>query len=602
MLDQTSNYLSLLDSIATTEPSEGSAKALVRLAEEPINQDDVLELLLLAEEAAHARQWQAAAQLFSRMMVSSFSRRYAEAYLVEHAKRITLLTTEHQAKLQSATDLLLYGHRRLIASLRRDGIREPHIGEWMVTAFSQLLRGSHARIAAIQAAVAELHPDNNRITRHYQSEIGPARKLLACSLRLQGNDAAWVWVSNEGRRSNLVFLGVAVVVIAGLAYAFWHWFPFPASRLVDRYGFGSWVRAALIAWPLLLVATWLFAFFESIRTHTYYFISPVHLLARRIVAGEIMPFSRDSFFHIFQFVWVLLVIIAWLLFKKYEELLGWLPSVWSLAAQDMLPTFTHSLTVAVVASDALALVLAVGLCAYSIGRQRSILNERVRTGKDIYWWDRRINPTEWRIRLTMVGVDMFLVSFLLVKILMMLFIAYELVTTNTLMISYFSPDGVGGLKPFTDMLMYLSWVVFLFGVFVFASLYLHWNLREYRRNDLRLVVIYFVFVALTLVPLGVLESKLSVEGDARLVELVKSGTKPEAKLEDTGKYVRDVNSVRDWRVSAVNVGVLGNPVLPLGFQFMVIVFQSLGRAGKLPKLPIPGLGEESASKGAHGSH
>jgi hypothetical protein len=66
--------------------------------------------------------------------------------------------------------------------------------------------------------------------------------------------------------------------------------------------------------------------------------------------------------------------------------------------------------------------------------------------------------------------------------------------------------------------------------------------------------------------------------------------------------VRNVNSVRDWPVSAVKVGVLGNPALPLGFQFVVILFQSLGRAGKLPKLLLSGLSDESASKGAHDAH
>ena len=88
----------------------------------------------------------------------------------------------------------------------------------------------------------------------------------------------------------------------------------------------------------------------------------------------------------------------------------------------------------------------------------------------------------------------------------------------------------------------------------------------------------------------------------RLERLAKAGNKPEATLEDVGKYVRDVNSIHDWRVSAVDVGILGNSVLPLGFQFVVILLQFLGRAGKLPKLPIPGLNGESARKGAHDTH
>ncbi len=618
-MDQQSDYLNLHDKIAGIHPSGDLVKELAGLAEKPILQGDALELLLLAEQAMHAHQWQAAAQLFSLMMVRSFGQGYDEAYLVEHANRITLLTTEHETELQSATDLLLYGHRRLIASLRGDGMQQPYLGEWMVSAFSKLLQVPEARVAAMRA-MAELHPGNNRITKRYQSEIGPARVLLACSLRLQGDAAANIWVSNKGRRRNFGLLLLAVVAIAVLAYGCRHWFPIPAGSLLDRYWLGYWLRAALIAWPLLLIATWFFAFFESTRTRAFHFISPSHLLTPgKIIAGEIVPFSRDWFFHIFQFVWIALLLIAWLLFNEWQELPGWLPSVWSSAAQNSLLTFIDSLKVsflphvpvwrefwsyirALFGNDFVALVVAIAFCTYSIRRQRNIQKERTETNTDFYWWDRRINPTEWRIRLIMVGVDLFLVSFLLVKILMVLFVTYELVTTNALLVWYFAPDGVGGLKHLTDMQMHLSWIVFLFGMFVFASLYLHWNLREYRRNDLTLVVAYVLLMALTVAPIGILEFKLSHEKDVRLERLAKAGNKPEATLEDVGKYVRDVNSIHDWRVSAVDVGILGNSVLPLGFQFVVILLQFLGRAGKLPKLPIPGLNGESARKGAHDTH
>jgi hypothetical protein len=101
--------------------------------------------------------------------------------------------------------------------------------------------------------------------------------------------------------------------------------------------------------------------------------------------------------------------------------------------------------------------------------QRKIQKERADSTTVLYWWDRRINPTGWWIRLIMVGVDLFLVSFLLAKVMMTLFATYELVTSSVLKISYFSPDGVGGLKNLTDVLMYLSWIVFLFGMFVVAS-------------------------------------------------------------------------------------------------------------------------------------
>ncbi len=198
----------------------------------------------------------------------------------------------------------------------------------------------------------------------------------------------------------------------------------------------------------------------------------------------------------------------------------------------------------------------------------------------------------------MVGLDLFFAAFLALKIVFLLFVVYKLVDADGLEISYFSPDGVGGLKHLTNMLMYLSWLAFVFGLFVFASLYLHWNLREYRTKDFSLVGMYILFVILAVVPLGKLEYKLSREHDAQ-IELVKSAKAPGSNLEDTADYVKDVDALRDWNVSALKVGILGNPVLPLGFQFIVVLFQALGRAGKVPKLPIPGLGEQGDSKGGH---
>ena len=95
-----------------------------------------------------------------------------------------LLTTQHHSDLNWATDLLLYcpsPHDRR-ATRRRHATM--HIHEWMVTAAGELLRKSQDRKTAMELAVTELHPGNNRISKRYQSEIGPARQLLARALRV----------------------------------------------------------------------------------------------------------------------------------------------------------------------------------------------------------------------------------------------------------------------------------------------------------------------------------------------------------------------------------------------------------------------------------
>jgi hypothetical protein len=139
----------------------------------------------------------------------------------------------------------------------------------------------------------------------------------------------------------------------------------------------------------------------------------------------------------------------------------------------------------------------------------------------------------------------------------------------------------------------------LFGLFVFASLYLHWNLRDYRRQDLGFVFAYIALVALMVAPVEILDHRLATEKDTRLEQMAAASDPSAKKLKDAADYVKDVESLHDWKVSALRVGLLGNPVLPLGFQFVVIVLQSLGRAGKLPKLPTALLSAEGEAKGGH---
>ena len=619
MADQPIHYLTLLDDIASINPSKDRAKELYRLSDGPVKQGDALEILLLAEQAAHTGQWQAAAQLFSRMMVSSFSKLYSDADTIAHAKYIILLTTGRATELRSQAELLLYGHRRLTDALRRDGIQQPYLDEWTVSALSQLLCDSNDRIAEMHGALALLQSGNFQVSKGYRREISPTRKLLSCSLRLCGEKKAWIWVLDKSRDRHRLWLGLALVLIAIGAYAFGHLFPLPVSGSLDHGWPGSLLRAVLVAWPLLLIATWFFACLESIRTHTFQFISPTHLLRRgKIIVGQIVPFSRDLFFHIFQFVWIALLAIAWRLFSKYQDLPNWLPKVLNSPAQGRLAAFASSLTPSLIhlparvgfwscfvvfcGNDLVALAAAIAAALGAIWKQWNIQKERDTTGTDFYWWDRRVNPTEWWIRLIMVGMDLFLFSFLLAKVLMTLFATYELVTADVLKISILSPDGVGGLKDLTDVLMYLSWIVFLFGIVVIASLYLHWGLRAYRRIDLTLFCGYVLLLVVMVTPLLILDSKLSAEKDARLQQLASTSDISGKKLDDVAKYVQNVNLVSDWRVSATKVGILGNGVLPLGFQFVVILVQFLGRAGKLPTSLVSLLGQKSAAAGGHDEH
>ena len=100
-----------------------------------------------------------------------------------------------------------------------------HIHEWMVTAVGELLRESTDRKTAMKLAMVELHPGNDRISKRYQSEIGPARQLLARALLVSPVDPATA--QKKHRVRNLVFLAVAV---AAIVFIDWTMRSAPGSR------------------------------------------------------------------------------------------------------------------------------------------------------------------------------------------------------------------------------------------------------------------------------------------------------------------------------------------------------------------------------------
>ena len=130
--------------------------------------------------------------------------------------------------------------------------------------------------------------------------------------------------------------------------------------------------------------------------------------------------------------------------------------------------------------------MAAAACVYALCNQSIIQYRRIEKKTDVYWWDCRISAAEWVIRLLMVGLDLILCRIPSAENRFPVVRGLQTGGCGRPGDLYFSPDGVGGLKHLTNMLMYLSWLAFVFGLFVFASLYLHWNLREYRTKDFSL--------------------------------------------------------------------------------------------------------------------
>jgi hypothetical protein len=599
--------LSLFDHLAAIDSGKMFQESLAALARDPIQSNDTVALLLLAEEAERWRQWQSAALLFAHVMIGAFAETGDSLTLTNPANRIVLLTAQRSAKFSSRCDVLLYSYRRVAACLRDVGMREPHIGEWMRIALSELLCSSKARAEAAEAALTAICPEGGVIESRYKSEVGGARRVLKGAQAAAARRTAPPQGADRGPQPNIGFL-VGAVAITGVA-AWWLRGVIAYPGVSTLFRDSNLLGAALGAWPVLLIATWIFGLFESRRTCALYFISPSYLAAdEKIIVGEVMPFYRDWFFHIFQFIWFPFMVIGLLLFQKYDGLVSALQSTMLSPSHDsgtlaplieaLSPSFLPQLpqgaghldrVIAVFGSDLVALLFASGLTALFLANQVfRVQRRRRKTGTNMYWWDQRISHVEWLVRLFMVGVDIFLSVFLILKVVTISLVAWSLAILaahNVLPVSYFSPDGVGGLKFLTDILMNLSWLVFAFGLFVIASVYLHWNLLEYRATDALLLAVYVVALCLTMLPLVLLELRLDAAKTAVLSGLPVPATG--AQLVDAAKYVRDIATLDQWRVSAISIGVLGNPVLPLSFQFLVMVVQYFVRAGKFAKMWLP---------------
>lgn len=234
----------------------------------------------------------------------------------------------------------------------------------------------------------------------------------------------------------------------------------------------------------------------------------------------------------------------------------------------------------ILSSDLVALAAAAIIAVIFMANQVRIQRERVLGDVNFYWWDRRVSKPEWTVRLGMVGVDTFLGIFLLFKIAAIALVAYQLVSTDQLKIIYFSPDGAGGMKFLMDIFKLMSWLVFLFGLFVIASVYLHWNLPEYRKTDAALLVVYLALVVLAMMPLLLLDGRLEMARDSLIMALpIPSGSlRPEA-IGEAARMLRDINEIRNWGASAWSWDLLNSPMLPLAGQLLFAVGQFFVREG-----------------------
>jgi hypothetical protein len=580
-------------------------EALPNLVTPRLPRGDILAILLLAEDAGKRRQWQSSAQLFTYVIVLGLAFNWEnEDVLVHHANRLILLARRHDAELKSKADLLLYAYKRLAASLRADGVRAAQQPDWIATSVAECASFSNVRMDGARSALAQFESPILSENSKYRGHAIHANATLHSALDLLAQGKTTYRAKGRSPFKNIAILAVTSLAAACIAVLLRDRLYYPQASVLFQGP--NLLGAALVWWPMLLATTWVFALLESKRTHTLHYIGPQHFRGTHaLVAGEVMPFARDWFFHIFQFVWVPFLLIACLLFAKSEALPGFLQTSSRMGAEANASSFVASLPAtffptltltggaasnlrSLVNSDIVALIFAGISSVLFMGNQIRIQRDRAKTSINMYWWDIRISKPEWIVRLAMVGLDTFLGAIILFKILAIALVAYELVTSTPLAIVYFSPDGVGGLKPLTDVFKNLSWLVFVFGLFVMAGTYLHWSLPEYRKTDAAVFAIYLALVGLLMLPLFILEGQFQVARDTLMATLPVPNTQAlSIGPSEVARQLRDVNEIRNWNISAINAGVLDGPLLPLVLQLLAVVGQYVVRASGLQRL-LPG--------------
>lgn len=562
------------------------------LVKAALKRNDPLRLIMLAEEAARWRQWLSAAQVFAHAFLKVFMYEWEERSLGQARQALVLSHRRDQTNLACTPDLGLYCFKRLCAALKREGLDDRQTVQWIAEALAQTALNSEGSRLGLTRALGAVSPANDAIAPGFRTHLGRARAALLKADWRCTHPAELV----AAPKRYSVIIGFGGVLLAAIAAAWLGGKSFAYPQSSSLLHEGSLLGALLILWPMLLLASWLFAFREAGRTGAMLSVAPRHIIGpTRITTGEIMPFAKDLFFHIFQFVWIPFLVICALLMSRFESLPK--AGAMSKAAQDpavaamlaaVRPSFALDLATVgsagdlvrmLLSNDAMALLIAGFAATLFIVNQMRIQRVRIATGTNLYWWDRRISPTEWYVRLFMVGLDTFLGLFLLMKVVAIAIVSYDLATSEHLQINYFAADGAGGFGFLLDLFKILSWLVFLFGLFVIASVYMHWSLPEYRVTDTALLVVYLALVVLAVTPLLMLEFRLTASRESLLLMMPVPGSdlRP-AALAEAARQLRDINEIKSWSVSAFSADLLKSPILPLAGQLAFAVVQYVVRA------------------------
>jgi hypothetical protein len=543
--------------------------------------EDIEALILFARACDKFQLHHASAALHAALLLRHREVTSNPALLAHIATVETVLTPDAETSFRGAAPFLVFSLQRLIASLAACGLEHEQARLWLR---EQLPPDGDDLLAALGARLRGTPPTSvsDRAVRFLEATRRARRPATA-----SGETALVLWS-----------VALIAVALGALAFA-----PGMMAGLLGWRENGPTIVPpqifvlAGVLWPGMLLLTWLYARRRSRARQSYACIAPAVFPGNnRCLFGEIMPLRRDNFYHIFQFIWIPFAFVALYAFLEFNRLAddaaelfgggrlaGTLASANLLIWQDVAEI--GSLRAALF-NDGLAILLAVLAGLIAVGWQCRIQSRRKASGRDLYWWDRRLDPDVWSVRLGMVFFDVTMFVYLLIKLGVIALLLYGLLQANDLQIGLFGAEELGGQAPFFSIYMTVMMILILFGFFLMASLYLHRNMPQYRWLDRFSLLVYLVVgAALLFWPVQQiydnLEDRKTAEIERVLPTLRAALTDPE-QIGTANQHISYIKSVESVPSALFSLDLLLSPVALLLAQALILLWQVAVRGRTAP--------------------
>ena len=564
------------------------------------------EMAVIAELSIHNGNFDLASQICMHIIVRSRLSDLSETRFIEELSHLISQAKQTDVKFSSAVEFLSHCFHHMRYALGQNGLLKVKQDAWIGEAVNAL--------CLWDAATAEAYARNKHTLHEWQGQWSPDfRREFKCFYPddLQNPIACKGKKRFQSSYPLAMLITSAVILLSCIVFLMYAKVIFQdrdGTALHDTFMAS---RETMILWVMLSIVTWVYAAISSSILGCLSYVSPYLFMIKPeviikkpkiITHGEIISFNQDTFFTIFQFIWVPFAAITIILFEKADrlaanirELCKDLPTCDATKFQKSINATTGFPLIggenviatlkALLLNDTTVLACAALIAGISIVNQVRIQRLRIKTKTTFSWFDWRVSKAEWFVRLTMVGVDMFLCTFFVLKILGLATICAELAGSDLLRIRYFSPDGAGGIKFLNDIFMNFSWLIILLGFFVMASLYAHRKMEGYLTSDLIVVSIYCILVVLSVAPFFVMEYKLDHEQRRLIASICNSSfssicnahltnynISDIVKSNNIANYVRDVSAIKEWKVSVINSGTWGS-LLSMISQAVIIIIQ-----------------------------